>query len=180
MKYSDNAPRSNQAGPKTSTSVVAYWSMWMLPATVPPRNPSFDAVASSWMLPAPASADQFRARHSLPWICAVIGRSIWSIRYGVYGARVALASEVRKQSVPAFCIVVLQSRSLECEPRRGDHVARLEHERERIVVTLGCEIRATRALEYSSLRPVRCHRVVQARTARHESDGPRVVYTADQ
>src|SRR5512143_908641 len=38
--------------------------MWMLPATVPPRNPSLVAVASSWMLPSPASADQLRARHN--------------------------------------------------------------------------------------------------------------------
>ncbi len=47
LKYSDRVPVSNQAGPKASSSSGGNWSMWTLPATVPPRNPSFDAVASS-------------------------------------------------------------------------------------------------------------------------------------
>src|SRR5262245_7458457 len=56
----------------------------MLPATVPPRNPSFAAVASSWMLPC-ASADQLRPRHSFPSICAPIVILRNRNRSAVYG-----------------------------------------------------------------------------------------------
>jgi hypothetical protein len=65
-KYSDIDPVSNHVSPKTEVSSGGSRSMWMFPATVPPRKPSPAAVASSWMLPA-ASAERFLGvRHAPP------------------------------------------------------------------------------------------------------------------
>ena len=64
-KYSESAPVSKKRGPNARSSTGGNASMCTLPATVPPRKPSFDAVASSWMLPF-CSAAPFRAGRSSP------------------------------------------------------------------------------------------------------------------
>src|SRR5262249_13226471 len=50
-KYSDRLPVSNQPWPNASSSSGGNWSMWMLPATVPPRNPRAVAGAASGVVP---------------------------------------------------------------------------------------------------------------------------------
>src|SRR6185436_19367951 len=90
-------------------------------------------------------------------------------------AALAPAGEVLGESPPAVLVVVLALRRLERQPRLTDHVAALEHERERAVDALRREHGGRRLLERRGVGSVSGHRIVEAPAPGEETLGLGVV-----
>ncbi len=82
-------PRSRNGDPNACVSNGTNWSMCSDPATVPPRNPSFEAVASSWIDPFAWEAVFFGRRKSpaISWASVVMDIAVSLLRRAASAAR---------------------------------------------------------------------------------------------